>query len=106
MKKSPKQLVNDQFGSRAKLVDEILNLLGSDKDDRTSARLKATKNSQLVRLHEVLTTVKSEFGSKDKLVEAIASAKFAPNKPDADYSKKISGYTQKRLLDLHRQVKS
>ena len=106
MKKSPKQLVNDQYGSRAKLVDEILNLLGSDKNDRTSARLKATKNSQLVRLHEVLTTVKADFGTKDKLVEAIAVAKFAPNKPDAAYSKKIAGYTQKRLLDLHRQVKS
>lgn len=106
MNKAPKQLVNDRFGSRAKLVDEIINLLGSDKDARTPARLKATKNSQLLRLHEVLTLVKSEFGTKDKLVDAITTAKFAPNKPDADYTKKISGYSQKRLLDLYSQVKS
>ena len=106
MKKAPKLIVNDKFGSRVKLVDEIINLLGSDKDARTPARLKATKNSQLLRLHEVLSSVKSEFGSKDKLVDAIATAKFAPQKPDADYAKKISGYSQKRLLDLYRQVKS
>jgi len=106
MNKAPKKLVNDRFGSRAKLVDEILNLLGSDKDARTPARLKATKNGQLLRLHEVLTLVKSEFGTKDKLVDAIATAKFAPNKPDADYTKKISDYSQKRLLDLYGQVKS
>ena len=105
MKKAPKQLVNDRFGSRAKLVDEILNLLGSDKEAETPARLKATKNSQLLRLHEVLTSVKADFGSKEKLVDAIAAAKFAPNKPDAAYAEKISGYTQKRLLDLYRQVK-
>jgi len=101
MKKTPKQLVLDRFGSRAELVNEVLSLLGDDKDDRTSARLKAAKNAQLLRLHEVLTQVKDQFGNKAGLIKAIAEKKYGSAKPDASYITKLETYTQKRLFDLY-----
>ena len=104
MKKSPKQIVLDRFQSRENLVQEVLGLLGDDKDARTKARLTATRNEKLLSIHDALTTVKDKFGSKSDLISAIAEKKFDGRKPDSDYVTKLQGYTSKRLLDLHRQV--
>ena len=104
MSKAPKQIVAERFGSRDALVKQIVDLLGDDKDDRSTARLRAARNTQLLRLHEALSEVKERFGTKAALISAIAESKFEGRSPDGDYVKKLNSYTQKRLLDLHKQV--
>ena len=105
MKKAPRQIVEERFESREKLVDAILSLMGdADKDDRTAAKLKGTKNTQLLRIHAVLGEVQDRFGSKDALIEEIAKQKFAGKNAEDGYVEKLRGYTSRRLLDIHRQV--
>jgi hypothetical protein len=104
MSKAPKQIVAERFGSREALVNQLLDMMGDDKDDGTPSSLRGARNAQLLRLHEVLTEVKDRFGTRDALVTAIAEKKFEGRRPDGDYVKKLGGYTQKRLLDLHKQV--
>jgi len=105
MKNTPKQTVLDRFGSRAELVKQVLSLLADDKDDRTNARLKAAKNAQLLRLHEVLTAVKDNFGNKAGLIKAITEKKYGKAKPDPSYISKLGSYSQKRLFDLYGRAK-
>ena len=105
MKITPKQIVLDRFETRGNLVDAILNLMSAgEKDDRTAARLKAAKNAQLLRIHDVLGEVQERFGSRDALIQDIAQRKFAGKNEDQAYVQKLQDLTSKRLLDLHRQV--
>ena len=105
MKNAPKQIVQQRFETREKLVDAIMELMGDDeKNDRTAAQLKSSKNAKLLRLYDVLGEVQQKFGSKDALIQSIAKNKFANGNPDAAYIEKLQKYTSKRLLDLHRQV--
>jgi hypothetical protein len=103
-KLSPKVTVEQKFGGRKKLIDDLLPLLEVTDTADTRKRLQGTSNQKLIRLHEVATEVRKRFHSKKALVEQIAQKKFAPGKPDSAYVTKISGYTVKRLLDLYRQV--
>ena len=102
--KSPKQLITDQFGSRAKAVDAINKLLGGDKE--TKSRLQGTTNKKLLRIHAVATEVNAKFGGKSQLIEAIAKLKFPKGAPSADWTNKMESFTIKRLLDVHRQAAS
>ena len=104
MKTSPKHTVLGNFGSRQKLVQEIIGLLADDKDSATESRLNGAKNSQLLRIHSVLTAVKEQFGTKKNLVNAIAEKKFQGRKPTQGYTEKLETYSQKRLYDLYTQV--
>ena len=105
MKKAPRQIVQERFETREKLVDAILGMMADgEKDDRTAAKLKGAKNTQLLRLHAVLGEIQDRFGSKDALIQEIAQRKFAGQNPEQGYIEKLQGYTSGRLLDLHRQV--
>jgi len=103
-KLSPKVTVDQKFGGRKKLIDDLLPLLEVADTDDARKRLQGTSNQKLLRLFETATEVRKRFQSKKALVEQIAQKKFAPGKPDAAYTTKISGYSVKRLLDLYRQV--
>lgn len=107
MKKSPLTLVKERFGddakaAKAKLVDEIRAFgddlwVGSETDG-----LKHAPNKKLLRLHEVLTTVKKDFSSRDGLIEAIL--KLESRSKDADYKTRLNGQPLPRLLDHHRSA--
>lgn len=103
--KGPKEIVAADFGGRDKLIDELLTLLEA-KDDDTKRRLRAASNAKLLTLHRAGTEVRQRFQSKENLINQIAAEKFKPGRPDSDYVEKISSYSVKRLLDLHRQVAS
>lgn len=105
MKKTPLQQVKDQFGTKEALAGKLIPLLDCPEDEDKAdfeRRIRTASNKQLLRLWNAEQRVKSEFGSKDKLVAAIVKARF--NGSNADYSARISNYTSSRLLDLHRQV--
>lgn len=104
-KKSPLARQKEEHGSKEKLVDRVLAVLGQitkaegDKDD-LKAKLLAASNRKLLRLFEASSEIKDKFGSLDKLAEA--AAKAAGRAKDAPYVTKLKALTPARLLDLFR----
>ena len=107
MKKSPLQLVKDEFGSKDALASKLIPLLTCPEDEDKAEferRIRTASNKKLLRLWNAEQSLKDQFSSKDKLIAAIVQAKFKGSNPD--YATRISNYTSTRLLDLHRQVES
>lgn len=100
--KTPKQLVEERFGSRSDLVAAIIKLVGDDGG--TKGRLSGTTNKKLLRIHEVATMVQDQFGGKAGLLDAIAALQFPNGKVNDGWRDKMDGFTVKRLLDHHRQL--
>ena len=103
MKKTPLQQVKEQFGSKEALANKLIPLLDRPEDEDQAAferRVKTTSNEKLLRLWQAEESVKSQFGGKDALVDAIVKARFGA--ANADYRAKIAPYAKTRLLDLHR----
>ncbi|MFT6397428.1 MAG: hypothetical protein ACJAYU_002181 [Bradymonadia bacterium] len=107
MKKTPLQLIKDEFGSKEALANKLLPLLDRPADEdqgEFERRIRTASNKKLLRLWAAETAVKDQFGTKEKLIEAIVKAKFNGTNPD--YAARIVKYTKTRLLDMHRQVAS
>lgn len=101
--KPPLAIVKERFGTKDNLVNEVVDLLNPPKKERdlTRERLRTAANSKLLRLHRILTEVKEQFGSKEKLVEAILV--LEGHQRDEDRRNKLLSYSPGRLLDLHRR---
>jgi hypothetical protein len=102
MKKSPVQLVREQFGSKAELASKLVPILfrpEGETEGEFLARLTTASNKQLLRLWAAEERVKSEFGSRAKLVDEIVGYKF-PHKGNATYKTKLESLTSTRLLSL------
>jgi hypothetical protein len=103
MKKSPLILVNDQFGSKEKLVDALIALpesvfdRGDDDKDAFRKRLLGAANAKLLRLHETGKAVGDRWGSKEKLVDAILNLRKRGK--DEDYRTKLSTLPIGKLFD-------
>jgi hypothetical protein len=107
MKKTPLQLVQETFGSREKLVDELVKTADrhpdDDSDAQTRSRLMGLSNSKLLRLIRVEQTVRERFGDRDKLVDhIIETRRAAGHTADDAYRAKLDTYGKARLLDLTR----
>ena len=100
--KTPKQLVEERFGSRSDLVAAIIKLIGDDGGAK--GRLSGTSNKKLLRIHEVASTVQDKFGGKAGLIDAISALQFPNGKVNDGWREKMEGFTVKRLLDHHRQL--
>lgn len=101
-KKTPLQQVNEEHGGKAKLVDKLVGLIDGDDKDSLKGRLAAASNQKLLRLLKVSETVKSKFGSPDKLAEAVAGQ--LGRAKDSDYVKKLGAYTPAKLLDMAQSL--
>jgi hypothetical protein len=102
MKTSPIQQVKGKFGDKAKLVSAVqalatdalwLNRVNEEKG------LGKVSNAKLLRLHAVLSRLKTEFGSRDKLIGAVLT--LGKRTADEGYKARLSGFSAPRLLDLH-----
>ena len=72
--KSPLSIVKERFQDKDGLLKAVRELATEDLwIDRldSSKGLDAVSNKKLLRLHTILSDVKSKFGSRGKLVEAI-----------------------------------
>lgn len=103
MKLSPLARVRKEFGSKEKLVSEVVSLLKSLSDtlpEDIEKRLKSQTNKKLMKLYNNAKKV-SEIG-KDKVIEIILKAKN-PNskKVDEDYRKSLMKYPVSRLYDMY-----
>lgn len=106
MQKSPIAIVKDRFGDKAALIKAIEELATEDLWlDRVNSDkgLKSVSNAKLLHLHEVLTTVKAEFGNRAKLVDAVAEAE--KRGADGDYKQALSSRPTPRLFDQLRSAR-
>ena len=103
--KTPMQLVHEEHGGKEKLVDKILGSLEADgEEDKADLkrRLLSASNKKLLRLAKSAQVLKEKYGSKEKLVGQVAEA--LGRAKDADFVKRLDGYTQGRLLDLAKSL--
>lgn len=110
MSKSPLKKVKEDFGNKDKLVDEILGLIKRPPDltkDQFKKKLRAQSNKKLMTLLAREKTVKEKYGSREKLIEAIASDTEGRKKAgDKEYKKQLDLLTTGQLLDLARRQSS
>ncbi|MCX7959062.1 MAG: hypothetical protein N3B13_08445 [Deltaproteobacteria bacterium] len=103
MKLSPLARVKKEFGSKEKLVSEVVSLLKSLSEtlpEDIEKRLKSQTNQKLMKLYNNAKKI-SEIG-KDKVIEAILKAnRPASKKTDEDYKKSLLKYPVSRLYDLY-----
>ncbi len=101
MKTPPLKAVKDRFGDKQKLVDAVKGLatddlwLGRVNDEKG---LESVSNSKLLRLHDTLTRVKKEFGSRAKLIDSILT--LSKRNKDAGLRSSLEKYPTPRLVDL------
>ncbi len=106
-KKSPLARTKGDHGTKEKLVDKLITLLGqvnkTDEDkDELKARLLAASNKKLLRLFEVGSEIREKFGSVEKLAEAAAGA--LGRAKDAPYLAKLKTISPAKLLDLFQSA--
>lgn len=103
MKKSPLSVTKERFQSKEKLVEAVQKLATEDLwlDRVSSAKgLARISNAKLVRLHDILSQVKRDFGSRAKLIDAILA--LEKRVKDAGYKTRLEKFPLPRLLDEHR----
>ena len=87
-------------GSKESVVGSLVGPLSREGEsaDQLKATLMKVSNSKLLRLVSVVETVNKKFGSRAKLIEAIASAKKAGK--DKVFVAKLGTLPLPQLLDL------
>jgi hypothetical protein len=101
--KSPLSIVKERFQDKAGLLKAVGELVTEDLwIDRLDSDkgIDAVSNKKLLRLHAILSEVKSKFGSRTKLVEAILDQE----KRAKDDGRKVglSRFSTPRLYDLYK----
>jgi hypothetical protein len=96
----PKQRVDKLHHGKADLAKALAPQLaiGDEDSGAVAERLKTASNTQLLRLQKVVETVKSKYGSREKLIDAIGTAQNKSK--DKDYLAKLATFTLPRLLEL------
>ncbi|MDH5492500.1 MAG: hypothetical protein OEY14_11170 [Myxococcales bacterium] len=111
MKKSPLAIVKERFGedakaAKAKLVAELRTLTEGDlwiERLNDGKGLERVSNRKLLHLHDALSRVKSEFGSRDGLINAILG--LERREKDAGYRQRLEKFPTPRLIDEHAAAK-
>jgi hypothetical protein len=102
MKTSPLKAVTENFGDKQKLVSALEKLITDElwlnrvNDVKGLARVS---NKKLLHLHETLTRLKKDFGSRTKLIDSILS--LMKRQKDEGLRGRLQAFPTPRLLDLH-----
>jgi hypothetical protein len=105
MKKSPLSVTKERFQSKDKLVEAVQKLATEDLwlDRVSSAKgLARISNAKLARLHDILSEVKRDFGTRAKLIDAILA--LEKRVKDTGYKTRLEKFPLPRLLDEHRSA--
>lgn len=103
MKKTPLQIVEERFKNKEGLVEAVRKLATDDLwIDRVNEGkgLEHVSNRKLLRLHDVLSRVKDQFGSRSALIDAILKAE--KREKDAGYRSRFERWPTPRLWDRYR----
>ena len=98
----PKARVTKLHESKEKLAKALASSLAREDEDTgvIADRLKTASNQQLLRLHDAVETMKSKYGSRDKLVAAVAGKQSK----DKDYTAKLEKLSLPNLLELAKSA--
>jgi len=106
MKLSPLSQVKKEFGSKEKLVSEVVSLLKSLNEnlpEDIEKRLKSQTSLKLMKLYNNAKKVK-EIG-KEKIVEVILKVKRSTSKKvDEAYKASLLKYPVSRLYNLYQSA--
>ena len=100
MKKTPLQQTRERFGSKDKLVEQIMGLVQRPSNmtkDQLKKKLRAQSNKKLVILLGREQMLKDRFGGRDKLIKALIESRAGAKKSED------KGYRQR--LDIARRRK-
>jgi hypothetical protein len=106
MKSSPLAQVKERFNDKAGLIAALKDLA---TEELWASRLNEGKgwstisNAKLLRLHEVLSQVKKEFGSRGKLIAAILESEKRAK--DDGYKARLDRFSTPRLWDELRAAR-
>ncbi len=104
--KTPIAAVKEKFGDKAKLVSELEKF--TKDEDLWVSRLNANKglahvsNTKLLRLHQTFSAVKEKFGTRAKLIDAIAE--IEKRAKDEGYKARLGGFPVPRLWDMYQSA--
>lgn len=102
MKKTPLQIVKEKFETKANLVAAVQALatpeLFLDRVNEVKG-LARVSNEKLLRLHELLTTLKDTFGSRSALIDSIAKLEV---RKDEGFKTRLAAMPTPRLMDEYR----
>ena len=102
MKTSPLQAVKDRFGDKEKLVAAVKALATEDlwlPVVNEAKGLDRVSNAKLLRLHDMLSRVKKDFGSRGKLIDSILT--LDKRQKDTGLKGRLERLSTPRLVDLH-----
>jgi hypothetical protein len=106
MATSPLAALKDKFGEKSKLVTELEKF--TKDEDLWVSRLNSSKglehvsNAKLLRLHATFSAVKEKFGSRAKLIDAIAE--IEKRTKDDGYKSRLGAYPVPRLWDMYQSA--
>ena len=98
----PKARVGATHESKAALAKTLAKSLArKDEDDgQIAERLTTASNQQLLRLHDVVSTVKEKYGDRAKLIAKLGE--LEKKATDKDYLAKLDTLGLPQLLDMAR----
>jgi len=103
MPKSPLATVNERFKNKEALIEAVKGLATDDLwVDRVNGDkgLPRISNRKLLHLHDVLTQVKNDHGSRAKLIDAILETEKRGK--DAGYRAHLEGRSTPALLASYK----
>ena len=106
MAQSPLAALKAKFESKEKLVSELEKFTKSD--DLWVGRLNDSKglahvsNAKLLRLHATFTAVKEKFGTRAKLIDAIAEVEKRTK--DEGFKIRLGKFPVPRLWDMYQSA--
>ena len=103
MKKTPLTQVRERFVSKQKLIEAVEELATDELwiDRYNEAKgLQSVSNAKLLRLFDLLSEAKEQFGSREQLIDAIAAVEKRTK--DDGYKTGLGRYPVPRLLDRYR----
>jgi hypothetical protein len=109
-KKNPLAIVKERFTDKTKLVEAVQAFITDElwlprtRADRIdgSKGLEHVSNAKLLRLYDTFSLVKSKFGTRDKLIEAILE--LEKRSKDAGMRARLGAYPIPRLYDAYKSA--
>ncbi len=101
MSKSPLQIVNEKYGSKEKLVEELAGLVEKTAEEEKAdvvKRLGGVSNSKLLRLRERMNRFAEFKSQKSAVIDSVVNN--AGRSKDAGFKAKVSRLTVGALLDI------
>ena len=98
---TPLHTVKNEFGSKEALVDALMPQLdrGADESEQDfKERLMRVSNRKLLTLHKREQALRSDFGSREKLVDQIIELR---SDVDAGLRDRLLSQSTGRLMSLH-----